>query len=169
MRTVCKHCKRKIFFLFKPNISSQNDFNFLNTARTQYFLNFCSLTIFWIFARSLLRACSLLLTVTSSLFLAYSLARKDWRRCACLKSAATTGPSDTPCGMRAPFPKKKRLLFCTTGVLLHWLQSKNALDSVTHVVVDKVHKLHFNTYVLLAVLKVTVVVDECCKKQHDSN
>lgn len=48
---------------------------------------------------------------------------------------------------------KTRLLFCTTGVLLRRLQSEDALEGVTHVVVDEVHERHLDTDVLLAVLK----------------
>ena len=46
-----------------------------------------------------------------------------------------------------------RLMFCTTGVLLRQLQNKNALSSVTHVVIDEVHERHLDTDVLLGILK----------------
>lgn len=35
---------------------------------------------------------------------------------------------------------RTRLLFCTTGVLLRQLQSKGALENITHIVVDEVHE-----------------------------
>ena len=44
-------------------------------------------------------------------------------------------------------------MFCTTGVLLRQLQSKGALECVTHIVVDEVHERHLDTDVLLGVLK----------------
>ena len=46
-----------------------------------------------------------------------------------------------------------RLLFCTTGVLLRHLQSKHALDCITHIVVDEVHERQLDTDVLLGILK----------------
>jgi len=46
-----------------------------------------------------------------------------------------------------------RLLFCTTGVLLRQLQCENALDCITHIIVDEVHERHLDTDVLLGVLK----------------
>ena len=49
--------------------------------------------------------------------------------------------------------KSTRLLFCTTGVLLRQLQSDNALDCLTHIIVDEVHERHLDTDVLLGVLK----------------
>ena len=49
--------------------------------------------------------------------------------------------------------KSTRLLFCTTGVLLRQLQNDNALDGLTHIIVDEVHERHLDTDVLLGVLK----------------
>ena len=49
-----------------------------------------------------------------------------------------------------------RLLFCTTGVLLRQLQSENALDCLTHIIVDEVHERHLDTDVLLGVLKASL-------------
>jgi hypothetical protein len=48
---------------------------------------------------------------------------------------------------------KCRLLFCTTGVLLRQLQNENALDCITHIVVDEVHERSLDCDVLLAILK----------------
>jgi len=49
-----------------------------------------------------------------------------------------------------------RLLFCTTGVLLRQLQSRNALQCITHIVIDEVHERHLDSDVLLAILKQTL-------------
>ena len=38
-----------------------------------------------------------------------------------------------------------RLMFCTTGVLLRQLQAQNALDNITHILVDEVHERHLGT------------------------
>ena len=35
-----------------------------------------------------------------------------------------------------------RLMFCTTGVLLRQLQSRNALENISHIVIDEVHERH---------------------------
>ena len=35
-----------------------------------------------------------------------------------------------------------RLLFCTTGVLLRQLQSENALENISTIVIDEVHERH---------------------------
>jgi len=51
---------------------------------------------------------------------------------------------------------KTRLLFCTTGVLLRQMQSENALDALTHIVLDEVHERSLDMDVLLALLKVTI-------------
>ena len=48
---------------------------------------------------------------------------------------------------------KTRLLFLTTGVLLRQLQSENALDNISHIVIDEVHERNLDTDVLLAILK----------------
>ena len=49
-----------------------------------------------------------------------------------------------------------RLLFCTTGVLLRQLQNFNALENITHIVIDEVHERHLDSDVLLAILKQTL-------------
>ncbi|KAL3801900.1 hypothetical protein ACHAW5_005288 [Stephanodiscus triporus] len=49
-----------------------------------------------------------------------------------------------------------RLLFCTTGVLLRQLQSRNALENITHIVIDEVHERNLDSDVLIAILKQTL-------------
>mmetsp|Transcript_15236 Transcript_15236/g.33072 ORF Transcript_15236/g.33072 Transcript_15236/m.33072 type:complete len:1605 (-) Transcript_15236:173-4987(-) len=49
-----------------------------------------------------------------------------------------------------------RLVFCTTGILLRQLQSQNALENISHIVIDEVHERHLDTDVLLAILKQTL-------------
>jgi len=49
-----------------------------------------------------------------------------------------------------------RLLFCTTGILLRQLQSQNALENISHILIDEVHERHLDTDVLLAILKKTL-------------
>lgn len=46
-----------------------------------------------------------------------------------------------------------RLLFCTTGILLRQLQSKNALDCINYIIVDEVHERSLDSDILLGLLK----------------
>lgn len=39
-----------------------------------------------------------------------------------------------------------RLMFCTTGVLLRQLQSQNALENISHIVIDEVHERHLGEH-----------------------
>eukprot|EP00522_Entomoneis_paludosa_P010319 CAMPEP_0172441418 /NCGR_PEP_ID=MMETSP1065-20121228/1967_1 /TAXON_ID=265537 /ORGANISM="Amphiprora paludosa, Strain CCMP125" /LENGTH=1439 /DNA_ID=CAMNT_0013190781 /DNA_START=22 /DNA_END=4341 /DNA_ORIENTATION=- len=48
---------------------------------------------------------------------------------------------------------KSRLVFCTTGVLLRQMQSENAFDALTHIVLDEVHERSLDMDILLALLK----------------
>jgi ATP-dependent RNA helicase DHX57 len=48
---------------------------------------------------------------------------------------------------------RSRLVFCTTGVLLRQLQNKNALDCITHIVIDEVHERQLDSDILLGLLK----------------
>lgn len=41
-----------------------------------------------------------------------------------------------------------RLMFCTTGVLLRQLQSQNALENISHIVIDEVHERHLGEKVV---------------------
>ena len=45
------------------------------------------------------------------------------------------------------------ILFCTTGVLLQWLQSDKLLKQCSHIVVDEVHERDVNSDFLLIILK----------------
>jgi len=49
--------------------------------------------------------------------------------------------------------ENSRLVFCTTGILLRQLQSDDALNCITHIVVDEVHERQLDTDILLGLLK----------------
>eukprot|EP01134_Creolimax_fragrantissima_P006069 CFRG6069T1 len=46
-----------------------------------------------------------------------------------------------------------RLLFCTTGVLLRWLQSDQMASQMSHIIIDEVHERSVQTDFLLALLR----------------
>ena len=48
---------------------------------------------------------------------------------------------------------QSRLVFCTTGVLLRQMQSENAFDALTHIVLDEVHERSLDMDILLALLR----------------
>ena len=53
-----------------------------------------------------------------------------------------------------------RLVFCTTGVLLRQLQSNNALENITHIVIDEVHERHLDSEFL------TLLFMNCLEKKY---
>ena len=51
-----------------------------------------------------------------------------------------------------------RLLFCTFGILLRQLQAEDALENITHIVIDEVHERNLDGDVLMALLKQSLAV-----------
>ncbi|XP_075124871.1 ATP-dependent DNA/RNA helicase DHX36 [Leptodactylus fuscus] len=49
--------------------------------------------------------------------------------------------------------KQGSILYCTTGIVLQWLQSDQQLTSVSHVVLDEVHERNLQSDMLMAVVK----------------
>ncbi|XP_034295065.1 ATP-dependent DNA/RNA helicase DHX36 [Pantherophis guttatus] len=45
------------------------------------------------------------------------------------------------------------ILYCTTGIVLQWLQSDKELSSVSHVILDEVHERNLQSDVLMAIIK----------------
>ncbi|XP_015668502.1 ATP-dependent DNA/RNA helicase DHX36 [Protobothrops mucrosquamatus] len=45
------------------------------------------------------------------------------------------------------------ILYCTTGIVLQWLQSDKQLSSVSHVILDEVHERNLQSDVLMAIIK----------------
>ena len=55
-------------------------------------------------------------------------------------------------------PRKTRLTFCTTGILLRRLHGDRTVEGVTHILVDEVHERDVDTDFLLAILKEIIKV-----------
>lgn len=49
--------------------------------------------------------------------------------------------------------KKGSILFCTTGVLLQWMQSDPALREVSHLVLDEIHERDVTSDFIITILK----------------
>ncbi|XP_048362008.1 ATP-dependent DNA/RNA helicase DHX36 [Sphaerodactylus townsendi] len=45
------------------------------------------------------------------------------------------------------------ILYCTTGIVLQWLQSDKQLSSVSHVILDEIHERNLQSDVLMTVIK----------------
>ncbi|XP_075196835.1 ATP-dependent DNA/RNA helicase DHX36 [Anomaloglossus baeobatrachus] len=69
-----------------------------------------------------------------------------------------------PCGMghstgyqirlESQLPRKQgSILYCTTGIVLQWLQSDQLLSSVSHIVLDEVHERNLQSDMLMAIVK----------------
>jgi len=56
--------------------------------------------------------------------------------------------------------KKGSILFCTTGVLLQWMQSDPALREVSHLVLDEIHERDVTSDFIITILK--DVVQKVC-------
>jgi len=49
--------------------------------------------------------------------------------------------------------KQGSILYCTTGIILQWLQSDSHLSSVSHIVLDEIHERNLQSDVLMTVIK----------------
>ncbi|XP_005996531.1 ATP-dependent DNA/RNA helicase DHX36 [Latimeria chalumnae] len=66
--------------------------------------------------------------------------------------------SGNSCGyqirLQSRLPRKQgSILYCTTGIILQWLQSDSYLSSVSHVVLDEIHERSLQSDVLITIVK----------------
>uniref|UniRef100_A0A4X2LKK4 ATP-dependent DNA/RNA helicase DHX36 n=2 Tax=Vombatus ursinus TaxID=29139 RepID=A0A4X2LKK4_VOMUR len=56
--------------------------------------------------------------------------------------------------LQSRLPRKQgSILYCTTGIILQWLQSDPQLSSVSHIVLDEIHERNLQSDVLMTVVK----------------
>ncbi|XP_053315426.1 ATP-dependent DNA/RNA helicase DHX36 [Spea bombifrons] len=56
--------------------------------------------------------------------------------------------------LESQLPRKQgSILYCTTGIVLQWLQSDQKLTNVSHVVIDEIHERNLQSDVLMAIVK----------------
>lgn len=56
--------------------------------------------------------------------------------------------------LESQLPRKKgSILYCTTGIVLQWLQSDQSLANVSHIVLDEIHERNLQSDVLMAIVK----------------
>ncbi|NXG29790.1 DHX36 helicase, partial [Dromaius novaehollandiae] len=56
--------------------------------------------------------------------------------------------------LQSRLPRKQgSILYCTTGIVLQWLQSDKHLSSVSHVVLDEIHERNLQSDVLMSIIK----------------
>uniref|UniRef100_A0A8C0G4L1 ATP-dependent DNA/RNA helicase DHX36 n=1 Tax=Chelonoidis abingdonii TaxID=106734 RepID=A0A8C0G4L1_CHEAB len=56
--------------------------------------------------------------------------------------------------LQSRLPRKQgSILYCTTGIVLQWLQSDKQLSSVSHVVLDEIHERNLQSDVLMTIIK----------------
>ncbi|XP_006868024.1 PREDICTED: probable ATP-dependent RNA helicase DHX36 isoform X3 [Chrysochloris asiatica] len=56
--------------------------------------------------------------------------------------------------LQSRLPRKQgSILYCTTGIILQWLQSDPHLSSVSHVVLDEIHERNLQSDVLMTVIR----------------
>uniref|UniRef100_A0A8C8YID8 ATP-dependent DNA/RNA helicase DHX36 n=1 Tax=Prolemur simus TaxID=1328070 RepID=A0A8C8YID8_PROSS len=56
--------------------------------------------------------------------------------------------------LQSRLPRKQgSILYCTTGIILQWLQSDPCLSSVSHIVLDEIHERNLQSDVLMTVIK----------------
>ncbi|MEE6501077.1 hypothetical protein FKM82_004056 [Ascaphus truei] len=56
--------------------------------------------------------------------------------------------------LESQLPRKQgSILYCTTGIVLQWLQSDQCLSSVSHIVIDEIHERNLQSDVLMAIVK----------------
>ncbi|NXD93348.1 DHX36 helicase, partial [Chaetorhynchus papuensis] len=56
--------------------------------------------------------------------------------------------------LQSRLPRKQgSILYCTTGIVLQWLQSDKHLSSISHVVLDEIHERNLQSDVLMSIIK----------------
>ncbi|XP_072113031.1 ATP-dependent DNA/RNA helicase DHX36 [Mobula birostris] len=56
--------------------------------------------------------------------------------------------------LQSRFPRKQgSILYCTTGIILQWLQSDSLLSTISHLVLDEVHERSLQSDVLMTIVK----------------
>ncbi|XP_071999076.1 ATP-dependent DNA/RNA helicase DHX36 isoform X2 [Engystomops pustulosus] len=56
--------------------------------------------------------------------------------------------------LESQLPRKQgSILYCTTGIVLQWLQSDQQLSGVSHIVLDEVHERNLQSDMLMAIVK----------------
>ncbi|XP_069831568.1 ATP-dependent DNA/RNA helicase DHX36 [Dendropsophus ebraccatus] len=56
--------------------------------------------------------------------------------------------------LESQLPRKQgSILYCTTGIVLQWLQSDQQLTSISHIVIDEVHERNLQSDILMAIVK----------------
>ncbi|XP_063298636.1 ATP-dependent DNA/RNA helicase DHX36 isoform X1 [Pelobates fuscus] len=56
--------------------------------------------------------------------------------------------------LESQLPRKQgSILYCTTGIVLQWLQSDQNLTNVSHLVIDEIHERNLQSDVLMAIIK----------------
>ncbi|KAM9316510.1 ATP-dependent DNA/RNA helicase DHX36 [Gastrophryne carolinensis] len=56
--------------------------------------------------------------------------------------------------LECQLPRKQgSILYCTTGIVLQWLQSDQNLSNVSHIVIDEIHERNLQSDVLMAIVK----------------
>uniref|UniRef100_A0A8C5MGJ1 ATP-dependent DNA/RNA helicase DHX36 n=1 Tax=Leptobrachium leishanense TaxID=445787 RepID=A0A8C5MGJ1_9ANUR len=56
--------------------------------------------------------------------------------------------------LESQLPRKQgSILYCTTGIVLQWLQSDQNLDNISHLVIDEIHERNLQSDVLMAIVK----------------
>lgn len=56
--------------------------------------------------------------------------------------------------LQSRLPRKQgSILYCTTGIVLQWLQSDKFLSSISHIVLDEIHERNLQSDVLMSIVK----------------
>ncbi|NXM57200.1 DHX36 helicase, partial [Illadopsis cleaveri] len=56
--------------------------------------------------------------------------------------------------LQSRLPRKQgSILYCTTGIVLQWLQSDKHLSSISHIVLDEIHERNLQSDVLMSIIK----------------
>ncbi|OCT80873.1 ATP-dependent DNA/RNA helicase DHX36 [Xenopus laevis] len=56
--------------------------------------------------------------------------------------------------LESQMPQKQgSILYCTTGIVIQWLQSDQLLANVSHIVIDEIHERNLQSDVLMAIVK----------------